>query len=119
MRHGLTPDDQALADAVLDGRVADATVTELWRGISADARRLSRSDLVLRKLLEREARHLRVFEGQRVRKMDLVTACGEDDVRLLLDAAGGRGRVECLPNGVDLDAFAEDGPAAASGHVVL
>jgi predicted AAA+ superfamily ATPase len=28
-------------------------VTELWRGISADARRLSRSDLVLRKLLAR------------------------------------------------------------------
>ena len=42
-----------VTDMLLDGRVADATVTELWRGISADARRLSRSDLVLRKLLAR------------------------------------------------------------------
>jgi glycosyltransferase involved in cell wall biosynthesis len=85
----------------------------------AERRAGQEKSVVLRKLLEREARHLRAFEGQRVRKMDLVTACGEDDVRLLLDAAGGRGRVECLPSGVDLDAFAEDGPAAASGHVVL
>jgi predicted AAA+ superfamily ATPase len=38
---------------LLDGRVAEATVTELWRGLSADARRLSRSDLTLRKLLAR------------------------------------------------------------------
>ena len=42
-----------VTDMLLDGRVADATVTEVWRGISADARRLSRSDLVLRKLLAR------------------------------------------------------------------
>lgn len=42
-----------VTDMLLDGRVADATVTELWRGLSADARRLSRSDLTLRKLLAR------------------------------------------------------------------
>lgn len=42
-----------VTDMLLDGRVADGTVTELWRGLSADARRLSRSDLTLRKLLAR------------------------------------------------------------------
>jgi predicted AAA+ superfamily ATPase len=42
-----------VTDMLLDGRVAEATVTELWRGLSADARRLSRSDLTLRKLLAR------------------------------------------------------------------
>lgn len=76
-------------------------------------------NIVLRKLVEREARRTRAFEGNRVRRMDLVTACSEDDVRLLLDSAGGRGRVECVPNGVDLDYFGEDGPVADEGHVVL
>ena len=42
-----------VTDMLLDGRVADATVIELWRGLSADARRLSRSDLTLRKLIAR------------------------------------------------------------------
>lgn len=42
-----------VTDMLTDGRVAGATVTELWRGLSADARRLSRSDLTLRKLLAR------------------------------------------------------------------
>jgi predicted AAA+ superfamily ATPase len=42
-----------VTDMLLDGRVADATVIELWRGLSADARRLSRSDPTLRKLLAR------------------------------------------------------------------
>ena len=42
-----------VTDMLLDGRVADGTVTELWRGLSADARRLSRNDLTLRKLLAR------------------------------------------------------------------
>jgi len=42
-----------VTDMLLDGRVADATVSELWRGLSADARRLSRNDLTLRKLLAR------------------------------------------------------------------
>jgi hypothetical protein len=42
-----------VTDMLLDGRVAETTVTELWRGLSADARRLSRSDLTLRKLLAR------------------------------------------------------------------
>ena len=76
-------------------------------------------NFVMRMLVEREARRTRWFEGNRVRKVDLVTACSEDDARLLLDAAGGRGRVECLPNGVDLDFFGEDGEVADEGHVVL
>ena len=42
-----------VTDMLLDGRVADGTVTDLWRGLSADARRLSRNDLTLRKLLAR------------------------------------------------------------------
>ncbi len=42
-----------VTDMLTDGRVAGATVTELWRGLSGDARRLSRSDLTLRKLLAR------------------------------------------------------------------
>lgn len=42
-----------VTDMLLDGQVADATVSELWRGLSADARRLSRNDRTLRKLLAR------------------------------------------------------------------
>lgn len=99
------------AATVFDANAALHPMAE-WRAGRQDS-------AVVRSLLEREARRLRAFEGQRVRRMDLVTACGDDDVRLLLDAAGGRGRVECLPSGVDLDAFGQDGPAAASGHVVL
>jgi predicted AAA+ superfamily ATPase len=42
-----------VTDVLVDGRLAPGTATELWRGLSADARRLSRNDLVLRKLLAR------------------------------------------------------------------
>jgi len=41
------------ADMLRDGQLADGTAVELWRGLSADVRRLSRNDLVLRKLLAR------------------------------------------------------------------
>jgi uncharacterized protein len=42
-----------VTDLLVDGRLAEGTATELWRGLSADARRLSRNDLVLRKLISR------------------------------------------------------------------
>lgn len=42
-----------VGDVLVDGRLAEGTVIDLWRGLSADVRRLSRSDLVLRKLLAR------------------------------------------------------------------
>lgn len=42
-----------VGDQLVEGRVADATVMELWRGLSADVRRLARSELTLQKLLAR------------------------------------------------------------------
>jgi len=42
-----------VTDLLVDGRLAEGTAMELWRGLSADARRLSRNDLVLRKLISR------------------------------------------------------------------
>jgi predicted AAA+ superfamily ATPase len=42
-----------VTDLLADGRLAESTVMELWRGLSADARRLSRNDLVVRKLMAR------------------------------------------------------------------
>ena len=42
-----------VTDLLSDGRLAEGTAIELWRGLSADARRLARSDTVLRKLITR------------------------------------------------------------------
>jgi predicted AAA+ superfamily ATPase len=42
-----------VTDLLVAGRLAESTVMELWRGLSADARRLSRNDVVLRKLMAR------------------------------------------------------------------
>ena len=42
-----------MTDQMLDGTVHGTTTLELWRGIAADARRLNRSDEVLRKLVAR------------------------------------------------------------------
>ena len=42
-----------VTDLLVEGRLGESTATELWRGLSADARRLSRNDLILRKLLAR------------------------------------------------------------------
>jgi uncharacterized protein len=42
-----------VTDLLVDGGLAESTVMELWRGLSADARRLSRNDVVLRKLMSR------------------------------------------------------------------
>lgn len=42
-----------VSDMLRDGRLAETTSIELWRGLSADARRLDRSDVVLRKLIAR------------------------------------------------------------------
>lgn len=42
-----------VTDMLRDGRLAEATSIELWRGLSADARLLNRSDAVLRKLIAR------------------------------------------------------------------
>lgn len=42
-----------VTDLLTDGRLNDGTVTELWRGLSSDVRRLGRNDLILEKLLAR------------------------------------------------------------------
>jgi predicted AAA+ superfamily ATPase len=42
-----------VADMLADGMVSETTTMELWRGLATDVRRLSRNDLVLRKLLSR------------------------------------------------------------------
>lgn len=69
-------------------------------------------------LVERETRRMLRFEGDRVRRVDLTSCCSEDDARLLRDAAGG-GRVEVVPNGVDLEGFGAPGDAVDEGHIVL
>jgi sugar transferase (PEP-CTERM/EpsH1 system associated) len=69
-------------------------------------------------LVEREARRMLRFEGDRVRSVDLTSCCSEDDARLLRAAAGG-GHVEVVPNGVDLEGFGADGDAVDRGHIVL
>lgn len=44
---------RAVADQLTEGRLLDGTMTDLWRGLSADVRRLGRSELILQKLLAR------------------------------------------------------------------
>jgi polysaccharide biosynthesis protein PslH len=76
------------------------------------------SNPVMKLLLEREARRIMRFEGDRVRRADLTSCCSQDDARLFRNAAG-RGRVEVVPNGVDLEGFGAPGDVAAEGHLVL
>ncbi len=106
-----------LVPAVLDEHNVESL---LWYRVAAlEPNRFKRI------VLQHQASLLRAYEAERVRVMDRVLACSEEDRLLLRDMAGlpwgaRRDRIWVVPNGVDPDAFHGDTtPASLSGRPLV
>ena len=79
-----------VTDTLTDGSVQPGTIMELWRGLSADVRRLDRSEERLAKLVSRTVvalGHLTNLSDV-ARDMDVAKATAADYVRLLAQSFG-------------------------------